>query len=158
MSVLERLDETQRLAAGAAVAMFLTMFLPWYEQRTTGVVEGQLRNESDNLAPFEVFSFIEAAVLLVAVGVIALLVLRARGATFELPGGDGTVVAAAGGWIALLLLIRLFDKPEGTDGAQITVTMGIQWGIFIAFLAAGALCAAGLRLRAADGEAPPPPQ
>lgn len=155
MSVLERLDETQRLAAGAAVAMFGTMFLPWYEQRTTGVVRDQLRNESDNLAPFEVFSFIEAAVLLVAVGVIALLVLRIRGADFQLPASDGTVIVAAGAWIAVLLLIRLFDKPEGTEGPQITVTIGIQWGIFIAFLAAGALCAAGLRLR---GAAAPPAQ
>ena len=157
--MLDRLDETQRLAVGAAAAMFLTMFLPWYEQRTAGVVSGQLRNESANLAPFEVFSFIEAAGLLVAVGVIGLLVLRIRGADFALPGGDGTVVAAAGAWIALLLLIRLFDKPEGADSPQITVTIGIQWGIFVAFLAAGALCAAGLRLRAAaPGGAAPPAQ
>ena len=149
MSVLERLDETQRLAAGAAAALFVTMFLPWYEERTTGVVEGQIRARSDNLAPFEVFSFIEAAVLLVALGVIALLVLRARGATFDLPGGDGTVIAGAGVWVALLLFIRLFDKPDGTGTTQIQVTIGIQWGLFIAFLAAGALCVAGLRLRAA---------
>ena len=148
MSVLERLDETQRLAAGAAVALLLTMFLPWYEQRTSGVIDGQVRNVSDNLAPFEIFSFIEAAVLLVVLGVIALLVLRTRGATFELPGGDGTVIAAAGVWVALLLFIRLFDKPDGAETPQITVNVGIQWGLFIAFLAAGALCAAGLRLRA----------
>ena len=154
MTVLDRLDETQRIAAGAALAMFLTMFLPWYEERTTGVVEGQIRARSDNLAPFEVFSFIEAAVLLVALGVIALLVLRIRGATFELPGGDGTIIAAAGVWIALLLFIRLFDKPDGTGTTQITVTIGIQWGLFVAFLAAGALCAAGLRLRAAEDDPP----
>lgn len=147
--MLDRLDEVQRLAAAAAAALFVTMFLPWYEERTAGVVAEQIQTKSDNLAPLEVFSFIEATVLLVALAVLALLVLRARGATFALPGGDGTVIAGAGVWVALLLFIRLFDKPEGTDAARITVTIGIQWGLFVAFLAAGALCAAGLRMRAA---------
>ena len=151
--MLARLDETQRLAVGAAVALFITMFLPWYEQRSTAVVDGQIRTTGDNLTPFSVFSFIEAAVLLVAVGVVALVVLRVRGATFDLPGGDGLVIAAAGAWVAVLLFIRLLDKPSGVESKGLAVTIGIQWGIFVAFLAAGALCAAGLRLRAA----PPPP-
>ena len=149
MSVLERLDEGQKLAAGAAVAMFITMFLPWYEERTAAVVDGRLERTTDNLAPFQIFSFIEAAVLLVALGVIALIALRVRGATFALPGGDGSVIAGAGLWVVLLLFIRLFDTPDGVGSGQLQVGVGIQWGLFVAFLAAGALCAAGLRLRAA---------
>ena len=153
MSVLDRLDEAQKLAAGAAVAMFITMFLPWYEERTAAVVDGRLERTTDNLAPFQIFSFIEAAVLLVALGVIALIALRVRGATFALPGGDGSVIAGAGLWVVLLLFIRLFDTPDGVGSGQLQVGVGIQWGLFVAFLAAGALCAAGLRLRAAPPEA-----
>ena len=147
--MLDRLDEGQRLAAAAAGALFITMFLPWYEERTAAVVEGRLERTTDNLAPFQIFSFIEAAVLLVALGVIALIVLRVRGASFALPGGDGSVIAGAGLWVVLLLFIRLFDTPDGVGSGQLQVGVGIQWGLFVAFLAAGGLCAAGLRLRAA---------
>ena len=60
---------------------------------------------------FQVFSFVEAAVLLVAVAVLYLLFARGERRSFQLPGGDGGVVLAAGLWAALLLVLRLFDKP-----------------------------------------------
>ena len=46
---------------------------------------------------------------------------------FHLPGGDGVAITLAGGWAVLLLVWRLFDKPD-IQGAG--ATMGIQWGIF----------------------------
>ena len=42
------------------------------------------------------FSFVEAGVLLLAGGVLALLFARAEGMRFHLPFGDGTVIAGAG--------------------------------------------------------------
>jgi hypothetical protein len=60
----------------------------------------------------------------------------------------------AGGWAVLLLVWRLFDKPN-IQGAG--ATMGIQWGIFVALLAAGALIVAGARVRAAHRPEPPNP-
>ena len=50
------------------------------------------------------------------------------GAAFHLPGGDGVAISLAGGWALLLLVWRLFDKPE-LDGPGADV--GIQWGIFV---------------------------
>ena len=37
---------------------------------------------------------------LVAAGVLVLLFARAEGREFNMPGGDGTIVALAGGWAA----------------------------------------------------------
>ena len=54
----------------------------------------------------------------------------------------------------LLLVWRLFDKPD-IQGAG--ATMGIQWGIFGALLAAGALIVAGARVRAVHAPEPPNP-
>ena len=54
----------------------------------------------------------------------------------------------------LLLIWRLFDKPD-IQGAG--ATMGIQWGIFGAMLAAGALIVAGARVRALHAPEPPNP-
>src|SRR5262249_32865088 len=89
------LDHEQRRAFGAAVALFVTMLLPWYEQN--GFVKtksGEVRADSHNLTAFGAFSFVEAAVLVVAVAVGYLLFARAEGREFRLPGGDGTVVFA----------------------------------------------------------------
>ena len=68
------------------------------------------------MSAFGVFSFVEAAVLLVAAAVLFLIWARSEGKAFHLPGGDGTAIALAGGWALLLLVWRLFDKPD-VDGA-----------------------------------------
>ena len=67
------------------------------------------------VSTFGPFSFVEAAEVLVALGVLALLRQRAEGKRFHLPFGDGTVVLAAGCWAALLILVRLLDRPLGQN-------------------------------------------
>ncbi len=138
----------QRLALGAAVALFVTMLLPWYQQNAIVNVPRQTPLESRNLNAFQVFSFVEAAVLLVALAVIYLLYARAEGRRFQLPGSDGAVVLAAGLWTGLLLIFRLFDKP-GLSSHGVAGNVGVQWGIFFALAAAGLLAYAGARMRSA---------
>jgi hypothetical protein len=147
-----KLAPEQRLAAFASVLLFVTMFLPWYQlnavvnDRTGGRLLG------NNMTAFGVFSFVEAAVLLVAIAVLVLLFARAEDRAFHLPGGDGTVVMVAGGWVVLLLVWRLFDKPS-VSGSGVG-NVGIQWGIFFAIAAAGLLTLAGTRMRAAHRPEP----
>jgi hypothetical protein len=129
------------------------MLLPWYQQN--GFSGPHSQPSSNDLNAFAVFSFVEAAVLLVAVGVLALLFARAERHTFHLPGGDGTVIMGAGLWAALLLVWRLFDKP-GITGRGVAANVGIQWGIFFALAAAGALAYAGGRMRRATQRREPP--
>lgn len=142
-----------RLAATAALALFVTMLLPWYQQTAVVSRRGDPLVSQD-LSAFQVFSFVEAAVLLVAVAVLVLLFMRAEGRAFHLPGGDGTVVMAAGLWVVLLLVWRLFDKP-GISGRGVAANVGIQWGIFFALGAAGLLAYAGSRMRRAARPEPP---
>ena len=80
------------------------------------------------------FSWVEVAIMLVGVAVLLLLRRRAQGRPFHLPFGDGIVIAAAGAWAALLILIRLFDRPLGQG--------------MLALACAGLLFAAGIRERA----------
>jgi hypothetical protein len=67
------------------------------------------------VSTFGPFSFVEAAELLIVVGVLALLRARAEGKRFHLPFGDGTVIAAAGAWAGALIVVRLFDRPLGQN-------------------------------------------
>jgi hypothetical protein len=144
----------QRMAGGAALAMFVTMLLPWYQQNAVVNEPRTAPLQSRNLNAFQVFSFVEAAVLLVALAVLYLLYARAEGREFHLPGGDGAVVFAAGMWTVLLLVLRLFDKP-GINSHGVAANVGVQWGIFFALAAAGLLAYAGSRMRAAHRPEPP---
>jgi hypothetical protein len=139
----------QRMAAIAAGVLVLSMALPWY-QRTVDPGSGS-GLESKSLSAFAVFTFVEAAILLVAAGVLFLIWARMEGKGFHLPGGDGFVVMLAGGWTTLLIVWRLFDKPH------LAGDVGIEWGIFVALLAAGTLTWAGVRMRAAHRPEPPLP-
>lgn len=67
------------------------------------------------VSTFGPFTFVEAAEILTALGVLLLLKRRAEGYEFHLPFGDGTVIAAAGAWSGLLILVRLFDRPLGQN-------------------------------------------
>jgi hypothetical protein len=147
------LPREMHLAAAASVALGVSMLLPWYQKSFFGP-RGQVVQE--NLSAFGVFTFVEAAVLLVALAVLFLVWARSQRKAFHLPGGDGVAVTLAGGWAVVLLIWRLFDKP-GAAGNEQGVTIGIQWGIFGALLAAGALAAAGARVRAAHRPEPPNP-
>jgi hypothetical protein len=143
-----------RLAGAAAAALAFTLILPWYEKSFFATNGARPVAVTDSLSALQVFSFVEAAVLLVAAGVLYLVWARAQNKAFHLPGGDGTVIMAAGAWACLLLVWRLFDKPDVDDPGA---TVGIQWGMFAALVAAGFLVAAGARVRAAHRPEPPNP-
>jgi hypothetical protein len=138
----------QRIAAVAAVAMLLTMFFPWYELQALNRRSGAI--DSHSISAFGDVSFVEAAVFLVAAGVLALLFARAENRDFHLPGGDGGIVMIAGGWATLLIFYRVFSRPAGHG-----YPVGIQWGFFLAFVAAGSLAYAGWRMRATATPEPP---
>jgi hypothetical protein len=153
-SRLRELSPELRNAGIAAAALAVSLLLPWYTKSYFVQVRGEPRASGANLSAFGVFSFVEAAVLLVAGAVLFLVWARSERKAFHLPGGDGTAITAAGGWALLLLVWRLFDKPDVNDPGA---TVGIQWGMFGALLAAGALLATGLRVRAAHRPEPPNP-
>src|ERR1700689_2705192 len=138
----------QRLVALAALGLLVTMFLPWYSlqslDRKTSVIH------SHSISAFGDVSFVEAAIFLVAVGVSAIVFARGEEREFHLPGGDGLIVVIAGGWAALLIFYRVFSRPAGGG-----YPVGIQWGFFLGFVAAGGLALAGWRRRAAERPEPP---
>lgn len=98
------------------------------EQRLAGVAAALVI-----VSTFGPFSFIEAAEVVTAASVLALLKLRADRREFHLPLGDGTVIAGAGAWCALLMATRLFERPVGQSALALSCAL--------------LLCVAGLRER-----------
>jgi hypothetical protein len=147
---LRSLPPESRMTGGAALALVVSMLLPWYQVSYFRGGDAV----TDSRSALQVFTWIEAAILLVALAVLFLVYARAQRQAFHLPGGDGFIVSAAGAWALLLIIWRLFDKPSVHEKAA---TVGIQWGIFFSLLAAVALVAAGARVRAAGRPEPPNP-
>jgi hypothetical protein len=149
----------RRLAAFAALGLFASLFLPWYQETVIPTSAGGAKTPlpSASLTGWAAFSFVEAAVLLVAVGVVVLLFLRAEGRAFHVPGGDGGVITAAGLWTSVLIVWRMFDKQSTSGHGQYVTTSGIEWGIFIALGVAVLLAYAGTRIRLAHDPEPPLP-
>jgi hypothetical protein len=152
LSRLRELPAELRNAGLAAGALVLTLFLPWYTQ--SYVPEGAREFVKRNVSAFGVFSFVEAAVLLVSAAVLFLIWARSEGRAFHLPGGDGMAIMLAGGWAVLLLVWRLFDKPNAPNPSE---DYGLQWGIAAALAAAVALTVTGARVRAVHRPEPPNP-
>ena len=152
------LPNESRLAAYASGALFFTLFLPWYQVTLIAPAKAEkLQSASASITGWGAFSFVEAAVLIVAAGVLTLLFQRAEGRAFHLPGGDGGVILVAGLWTCLLIVWRIFDKQGATTSGPSATTSGIEWGIFVALGAAAFLAYAGSRIRAAHRPEPPLP-
>jgi hypothetical protein len=104
MADASRSELPQRVALGIAGTWRKLNF----EQRVAAV--GALLLVVSTFGPF---SFVEAAIVLIGLSILFLLRKRAENREFHVPFGDGTVIAAAGAWAALLILIRIFDRPLG---------------------------------------------
>ncbi len=100
-----------------------------FEQRVEAV--GALLLMVSTLGPF---SFVEGAILLIGASILLLLRKRAEGRRFHIPFGDGTMIVVAGVWAAILIFVRLFDRPLGQG--------------LLALACAALLIIAGLRERA----------
>ena len=159
--ILGALDANQRLAGVAAIALIVSMALPWFTQ--TGIERIQTlqfpptapttRAVSVTLSGFQSFKWIEAALLLVACAVLVMVAARAEGKAFHLSGGDGVTIAAAGGWCLFLLFWRsVINKPVHPG-----LETGVEWGLLVAFASAAALLLAGIRIRAVGSVEPPMP-
>jgi hypothetical protein len=157
MGAWRELPQERRLAVLACLGLFFTLFLPWYQETVFANGVTSLRSASSSLTGWGAFSFVEAAVLLVAAAVLILLFTRAEGQAFHVPGGDGGVITAAGFWTCLLIVWRIFDKEGTSRHDQIAYTSGIEWGIFVALGVAAVLTYAGSQIRLAHEPEPPLP-
>jgi hypothetical protein len=137
----------QRLAAIAAGALIVSLFLPWYQQTAyTAPAVGQPQKLESSLSAFQSWGFVEASILLVALAVLFLLFARGERRAFHLPFGDGIVIVTAGAWVMFLVFYRQIDKPSGSGSGPVSTTIGVNWGIFIAFLLGALLAWSGWRI------------
>jgi len=150
----QALTRERRRAAGAAVGLFLTLFLPWYQDTLAAGHPGRhhalsATSQTVSVSGWGAFSFVEAAALIVALAVLVVLFREAEGRTTHLPGGDATAITGAGALICVLIVWRIFDHSGTATRGLYVLSTGVDWGIFVALLVAGGLTYAGTRIRVA---------
>ena len=146
VTALKALHRDQQRVVVCAVALILTLLLPWYTKTTTvnsPIPFAPPQTTSETKLAILVPSFIEASILLVAIAVLVLMLLRGASANVVLPLPDRVLVTGAGAWSLLLVFWRFVDQP-GSQGPF--VDWSLSWGIFFGLLAALALIGSGLLL------------
>jgi hypothetical protein len=124
-----------RLAATGALAVGGSMLFPWY-----GIEFGPGLSKTG----FDSFGLGQLA-LLITVGAALFLVAQcATGYDLPRPFRQGSLLAVAGAWAAVLVGYLMLDKPDvlGTD-----TTIHLRYGIFVALAGSLAILVGGLRLR-----------
>jgi hypothetical protein len=131
------LGTSERIAALGALACMLSLFLPWYK----------LPFESNLVTTgWGAFGWATAALLLTLTAALALLLRVGAGRPPPLLFREGTLLAAAGVWSALIVAYLMLDRPNfRLTGFE--RDYALAYGSFVALGAAAVLALAGLRVR-----------
>ncbi len=140
---MSRLSQGELIAGASGLALFLFLFLPWYGVDVS--VAGFSSSESANA--WEVFSYIDILLFLVAAVAVGVAVLRL--ADVDLPPDlpVPTIVAGLGALAVLLVLYRILDVP-GPDipaAVQSNIDFGRKIGLFLGLVASGGVAYGGYR-------------
>ena len=145
---------TGTLIAGAGgVALFITLFLPWYSVS----LEFGGESQSANASGWEALSTIDVLLFLIALLAAGYAAASAAGVLPANLGGQAPMaVAAAGGLAVFLTLFRLIDIPADDEGVP-GVDLGREIGVFLAVIASAAVAYGGFRAMSEGGAAAVPP-
>ena len=151
LRVLRGFTGFERLAILAAFVCAVGLILPWYRiPFAADIVRSGLHD----------FGWAHVA-LLITLASAAFLVYRVgTGRRPPLPLHEGTLLAVAGGWSAVICGFLIFDRPTGRI-LTLPAEFGLAWGAFVSLGAAIVLMLAGLRIRSQEisreAAAPAPP-
>jgi hypothetical protein len=130
----------ERIAALAVIVALASLPMPWYRIRL-----------SDRLqqSGFGSFGFAEAALIITLLAALVLLVGVGRGRRPPLPLHEGTLLALAGIWSALIVGVLMLDRPQAFIG-DLPADYGLGYGIFVALGGSIVLAICGLRVRRSE--------
>jgi hypothetical protein len=161
-----RIRQGEMIAAVAAVALFIIMFLSWYsvegfgdqseaaedaiEQAEelgfdTGAASDAVDEAEDasKISAWDAFDFIKIVMLLTIIAAIAMAAMSAMGSQVNLPIAMSALVAGLGILTTLLVLYRVIDPPaEGLDRA---------YGVFLGLIASAGIAYGGWRAMEDEG-------
>ena len=148
---LRRLRAGEWIAALSGVVLLVSLFLPWY---------GAGR---DDASGWEALAAVDIALALVAAFAVSLLVVTAAQPVPAVPVALSAILTPVGLIGVVLVLIRLANLPDGFDGRELGVWLGLAGAI--GTVAGGAVAMSdgrpspqGSHTDLTGRPAPPPPE
>jgi len=132
---MRRLRAGEWLAAVGAVALLVSLLLPWYAVDTA------------TLNGFESFSVIDVLLVLLVLLALALVVLQATRDSPAGPVGAAVLTATFGILCALLVLYRLINQPGSNELVEVRPGAWLGLAATVAIAAGGWLALANERVR-----------
>ena len=130
---LRRLRAGEWIAALSGAALLVSLFLPWYGA-----------GAEDDASGWQALAAVDIALALVAVFGVALLLITASQRVPAVPIALSPIVTLVGMIGVVLVLIRLANAPDGFDGREVGVWLGLVAAVGI--VAGGALAMRDERL------------
>jgi hypothetical protein len=124
---LSRLRRGERIAAGAALLLFIDMFLHWYKADIGNLVPGvknlgiAVPDLSAEASLWQATSILDIFLLLVIIVALGLAFLSASGRSVALPVAASVITAVLGAIATLVVLLRLIDQPGPDSVVDIKV-------------------------------------
>ena len=161
-----RIRQGEMIAAAAAVALFIIMFLAWFSVPEVGGIGAdeardaieqaedagfdtgnaeELVDEAEDassVSAWDAFDFIKIVMLLTIIAAIAMAVMSAMGTAVNLPVAMSAIVAGLGILTTLLVLYRIIDPVGGLDRS---------YGLFLGLIAAAGIAYGGWRAMEDEG-------
>ena len=159
-----RIRQGEMIAAVAAVALFIIMFLSWFsvpglDDETQAQAEAAVEQaeelgiavpddaadaveDAGNVSAWDAFDFIKIVMLLTIIAAIAMAVMSGMGSSPNLPIAMSAIVTGLGILTTLLVIYRLIDPVGGLDRS---------YGLFLGLLAAAGIAYGGWRAMEDEG-------
>ena len=135
--MLLSLDGFERIAALGAIAALASLPMRWYQIPFSNRLQQ---------SGFASFGWAEAALIITLLAALTLLVQGGRGHRPPLPLHEGTLLAVAGLWSALIVVVLMLDRPVTFIGG-LPAHYDLGYGIFVALGGSVLLAIAGLLIR-----------
>jgi hypothetical protein len=147
---LNRLTQGEKIAGISAILLFIFMFFDWYSVTISGIassvnIEGSGGNAWDSL------DFIPIVLLITIIAAIANAAIEASESEIETPVHGGTVVTVLGVISFLLILFRIIDTPTFASYGGVSADGSVEFGIFLALIAAAGIGYGGYRAMQEEG-------
>ena len=148
---VSRLRSGEAIAALAAIALFVFMFLDWYDYEQTGNLLSLLVLFALPANAWQILDVIPWLLLLAILAALGMAVLRAGGSKWKPAISPSAAVAVLGGLATLLIVSRILFPPEPAGVSELPIRITVELGAYLSLVAAAGIAYGGYRAMAQRG-------